>query len=494
MSSERDDFRKSTIITMAQRVNYVCSNLSCRKHTAGPHANKEKSTLVGIAAHISAAAPGGPRFDANMTSNERKDINNGIWLCANCSIVIDKNPTKYSIQLLQNWKSTAEQFAKDSIESSNTVIPAPVLEILSAEIDNTKLKLEDKENKLEELKKEYNSLSESLEKYERNDLSIKAKKSLNEGRFEDSGIHLKNLLKLKNDEASKIYSDLSKVNLLQLNFTEAVSYGKLAIKFNPEVPEYSFNLATALFNNSDYILSIKYYQAVVKLLKPDDKKLTTVYSNIAANFLMLRIYDKAKEYCNKALELPLNAQSYIDVQINLFYSFNGLKEFDKAKVLIKHLEDFVTVNFTIDCFQMADVYHGFSTLYINRANKDIDPDKALDYSTKSLKLKEKFGGTSISISKSNHIIGMCFHRKKNYKEAVDHFEIALQYKLKIMHEDHLMLASTYQGLGATYLYLMGEEEQAIKNYDESIRIYRLYYDEDEASLKQVILNRQNIRK
>jgi ribosomal protein L37AE/L43A len=44
---------------------------------------------IGVAAHISGAAPGGPRYDASMSSEARKSINNGIWLCANCARLVD---------------------------------------------------------------------------------------------------------------------------------------------------------------------------------------------------------------------------------------------------------------------------------------------------------------------------------------------------------------------------------------------------------------------
>ena len=37
---------------------------------------------TGVAAHICAATIGGPRYKAEMTTEERKDINNAIWLCA----------------------------------------------------------------------------------------------------------------------------------------------------------------------------------------------------------------------------------------------------------------------------------------------------------------------------------------------------------------------------------------------------------------------------
>ena len=107
--SERDEFSKSTIDVMAKRVAYRCSNPSCRKVTSGPNANKHKYTNIGVAAHIKAAAPGGKRYDPFMTSEERCDIDNGIWLCQSCSKLIDSDETTYTVELLHRWKDRAEE-------------------------------------------------------------------------------------------------------------------------------------------------------------------------------------------------------------------------------------------------------------------------------------------------------------------------------------------------------------------------------------------------
>jgi len=52
---------------------------------------------------------------AVMTPDRRKDIENAIWLCAPCSIMIDKDVKKYSIALLNSWKSEAERLATEEM-------------------------------------------------------------------------------------------------------------------------------------------------------------------------------------------------------------------------------------------------------------------------------------------------------------------------------------------------------------------------------------------
>ena len=82
----RDEFTKATKETLAKRVNYFCSNPECRRLTSGPHSDPDKSSVIGVAAHITAAASGtgAKRYDKTLSPEERKDIKNGIWLCQNC--------------------------------------------------------------------------------------------------------------------------------------------------------------------------------------------------------------------------------------------------------------------------------------------------------------------------------------------------------------------------------------------------------------------------
>lgn len=104
----RDNFPANIRTALARRVCYRCSNDTCRKPTSGPHSDPLKATVLGEAAHITAAAQGGPRYDATLTNAQRSSIGNGIWLCATCASLIDKDENKYPVELLQRWKIKAE--------------------------------------------------------------------------------------------------------------------------------------------------------------------------------------------------------------------------------------------------------------------------------------------------------------------------------------------------------------------------------------------------
>jgi len=111
--ARKDDFSPSVIRKLRERVNLRCSNPSCRVPTSGP-SDKSNDAVnnTGIAAHICAASEGGPRYKSTMTSKERKSIDNAIWLCANCSIKIDRDEKFYKEEKLKEWKYRAEKTTK----------------------------------------------------------------------------------------------------------------------------------------------------------------------------------------------------------------------------------------------------------------------------------------------------------------------------------------------------------------------------------------------
>lgn len=108
----RDDFRPSTKLNLAKRIGFLCSNPDCRKSTVGAsEGDEEQSISIGVAAHITAASPGGPRYNPVLSSDERRNISNGIWLCSNCAKLIDSDIEYYKVELLCRWKSEAEKKA-----------------------------------------------------------------------------------------------------------------------------------------------------------------------------------------------------------------------------------------------------------------------------------------------------------------------------------------------------------------------------------------------
>ncbi len=108
----RNDFTAAVKTTLARRVGYFCSNPGCRAVTIGPGYETDATVNLGVAAHITAAAPAGPRFDELLAAAERSEAANGIWLCQGCAKLVDSDEPGYSVAVLRGWKSDAEEYAR----------------------------------------------------------------------------------------------------------------------------------------------------------------------------------------------------------------------------------------------------------------------------------------------------------------------------------------------------------------------------------------------
>jgi len=113
--STRDNFIKSVQVDLSIRAGLRCSNPSCRVLTKGPADMPVGVVNIGVAAHIKAAAAGGPRFDATQSAAARSAIDNGIWLCANCSRLVDTEPSVYPVEILDRWKRDHETEVRRSV-------------------------------------------------------------------------------------------------------------------------------------------------------------------------------------------------------------------------------------------------------------------------------------------------------------------------------------------------------------------------------------------
>lgn len=135
MAKKREDFDKSVIDALAQRAAFICSNPDCKTLTIAPSSEDEKKIIyIGKAAHITAASERGPRFDSSLSSEERKSINNGIFLCSNCADMIDKNQgIDFSVVLLKKWKADHESWVSRNLNKkiNKEAEPTQIFNVMS---------------------------------------------------------------------------------------------------------------------------------------------------------------------------------------------------------------------------------------------------------------------------------------------------------------------------------------------------------------------------
>lgn len=137
----RDNFSPKTKEILAKRVAWRCSFPGCGRITVGA-GHKDKSDVInlGEASHIYAASPEGPRYDESMSQEERKSIDNGIWMCKHHARIIDSDYYNYSPETLKQWKEIAEKETFKSLENLErevfTSIPTTFIAIGSAIVIN----------------------------------------------------------------------------------------------------------------------------------------------------------------------------------------------------------------------------------------------------------------------------------------------------------------------------------------------------------------------
>lgn len=126
--STRDEFPTATRRALASRAGYLCSCPSCRVITIGPSREApDDVAVVGVAAHICAAAAGGPRYDASMSAEQRSSIENAIWLCAKHATLVDRDVVRFTSDLLRFWKSEHESYVEAHVGEVHVREATPML-------------------------------------------------------------------------------------------------------------------------------------------------------------------------------------------------------------------------------------------------------------------------------------------------------------------------------------------------------------------------------
>lgn len=114
----RADFNKSTIIELYKSVGGFCSK--CKRITIARNPKTKKYVSIGEAAHIFGAkrSKKSPRSNDEMTREELKSFENGIWLCRNCHRQVDYDFPSFDSDKLIEMKKKAEKHAYDLINKN----------------------------------------------------------------------------------------------------------------------------------------------------------------------------------------------------------------------------------------------------------------------------------------------------------------------------------------------------------------------------------------
>ena len=79
----------------------------CAKPTTALNSSTGNISRLGYAAHDSAAAPGGPRFNEDLTAEQRRALENGAHLCPTCARLVDIDPERFPLGTIRSWQLKA---------------------------------------------------------------------------------------------------------------------------------------------------------------------------------------------------------------------------------------------------------------------------------------------------------------------------------------------------------------------------------------------------
>ncbi|HIF9436098.1 TPA: HNH endonuclease [Photobacterium damselae] len=117
-------FKAKIAEMIAYRAAYICSNPECNTLTIGATINDPLlKNKKGEAAHILGEKTGSARHELTP-SIDVDGVENGLWLCANCHTLVDKNDgADYPSKALFEWKKEHEETISMLLRTHKSPLP-----------------------------------------------------------------------------------------------------------------------------------------------------------------------------------------------------------------------------------------------------------------------------------------------------------------------------------------------------------------------------------
>jgi len=136
--SKAREYKRSTFRRLDTLSGNECAHPNCTKKLIA----EDGISIISKICHIAAASKEGPRFDVNMTDDERRGFDNLILLCDEHHVIIDnkENESVYPTALLKKWKNDHEKKILELISSKNLLSTHPlalnkVINLIGSKID-----------------------------------------------------------------------------------------------------------------------------------------------------------------------------------------------------------------------------------------------------------------------------------------------------------------------------------------------------------------------
>lgn len=155
-------YKPSTVRRLDTLSGNECGHPTCTKKLIA----EDGISIISKICHIAAASKEGPRFDKDMTDDERRGFDNLILLCDEHHVMIDNkaNEEIYPTSLLKIWKSEHEKKMLELISNKNLLSRHPlslnrVINLIGEKMDDV-LDLTETENAPDtDLKIDFNNIN-----------------------------------------------------------------------------------------------------------------------------------------------------------------------------------------------------------------------------------------------------------------------------------------------------------------------------------------------
>jgi len=117
-------YKPSTVRRLDTLSGNECAEPTCQKRLIA----SDGISIISKICHIEAASAEGPRYNPNMTDDERRGFDNLVLLCDEHHTIIDNiaNVKDYPVELLKSWKAEHEKKILELISSKNLLTKHPL--------------------------------------------------------------------------------------------------------------------------------------------------------------------------------------------------------------------------------------------------------------------------------------------------------------------------------------------------------------------------------
>lgn len=137
-------YKPSTIRRLDTLSGNECSSPDCDK----PLVARDDKSIISKICHIEAASSDGPRYNPNMTDDERRDFNNLILLCDECHTIIDnkENENEYPVSVLKDWKEAHQSKIIQKLQTKQSLLKMAIDAIAEYDLDDSFMNVDEGSN------------------------------------------------------------------------------------------------------------------------------------------------------------------------------------------------------------------------------------------------------------------------------------------------------------------------------------------------------------